>query len=111
MNQKEKTKFRRTVKWKKFRAFLLKERGRVCELCGTIKPQIIQVHHVHPENYTNLENPLHFKLLCSGCHDLIERFTIKKTWGIKALLWAKIFEDFIKPEIIKEKITFENELH
>jgi predicted HNH restriction endonuclease len=79
-NRKERTNFRLTVAWKQFReTFVVRENG-CCELCGTKyygkQKKSLQLHHLDPAHYDDL-NPLKFKLLCSGCHDLVERFAMK----------------------------------
>jgi 5-methylcytosine-specific restriction endonuclease McrA len=78
MNSKEKTSFRRTEEWKQFRITLIKERNNTCELCGSIKPSSqLQVHHINPDDYTNL-NKKYFAVLCKSCHKEIERLSKRK---------------------------------
>jgi len=80
ITSKEKSKFRASKKWKDFRRKLMEERGAVCELCGTKysgkRRRMIQVHHLDPDNYTDLR-PEKFVLLCSLDHTLVERISKK----------------------------------
>lgn len=57
----------RTVHWRAFRAWILKERGRCCERCEERYGEI-DVHHV---TYDNLgrEKPEDVIVLCRECHD------------------------------------------
>ena len=78
MNSKEKAAFRRTVEWKQFRIALITERENTCELCGGTKPSSqLQVHHINPDDYTNL-NKKYFAVLCKSCHKDIERLSKRK---------------------------------
>ena len=78
MTGKEKTKFRSTKLWKCFRQSILDERGAVCECCGRRLPENkLQLHHLKPNEYENL-NPNNFVLLCSYCHDNVERISKMK---------------------------------
>lgn len=97
------TEFRRTKVWKKFREKMLKKVDNTCELCGTIysgkRTRQLQVHHLFPEKYELLEE-VFFKVICSSCHDLIERFIRKKSWGQYSKSWHELLDKFIKREII-----------
>jgi hypothetical protein len=103
------TKFRQSKVWALFRIQKLKEVNNTCELCGTQykgkRTKMLQVHHLDPENYTVLD-PKKFKVPCSSCHDLIERFTVKKSWGVYENLWKKLLEPFMAKTTISElKVT------
>lgn len=80
ITSKDKTKFRSSREWKEFRQSLLEERGCSCELCGTRysgkRKRYLQVHHLDPENYKDL-SPDKFVLLCSSCHEMVERISKK----------------------------------
>jgi len=110
---KEKTKFRSSKEWKDFRRQLIKERGPQCELCGTKysgkRLRMIQVHHLDPDDYTNL-NPDKFVLLCSGCHDLVERISkkilSKNTELLHKSLWMSLLYRFL-PYKTKNKLKEE----
>lgn len=72
MNHAEKTRFRQTVKWKRFRDELIHSRGLRCELLGTkLTAKTAQVHHLRPDIYDTLEPEL-FKVLSPSGHDFIE---------------------------------------
>lgn len=96
------SKFRQTKKWKLFRLRMLKDRNFTCELCGTKRPKGkgFNVHHLCPSQYTLL-TPHLFKVLCPSCHDLVERFAIKKDWGVYADMWHKLLDPFIPERCIK----------
>lgn len=75
-----KTLFRQSKRWKDFRAAMIEMNSGRCELCGmrytASKHHLLQVHHLHPEEYENLD-PAKFSVLCSSCHDLAERFVTR----------------------------------
>lgn len=66
--------FRGSKEWKSFRSCLLEDRGYRCELCGVMKKRGLQIHHLYPNDYSNLE-PNRFKVLCSSCHKETERLS------------------------------------
>ena len=72
-----KTLFRQGQQWKDFRALMIHINHAHCELCGCHytgkRVRQLQVHHLDPDNYYLL-NPASFSVLCSSCHDMIERF-------------------------------------
>lgn len=79
--------FRQSIKWKNFRTFMLKQNNCHCEICachysGKRLTQL-QVHHLDPDNYEIL-NPASFSVLCSSCHDFVERLVTM----IKGEKWA-----------------------
>jgi len=98
MTSKEKIKFRQSKKWKNFRLQFINFKDLTCELCGTVykgkRCKMLQLHHLDPDNYTDLDRNK-FKLICAPCHDLIERMTIKLSWGDRAKEWAELLKDFI----------------
>lgn len=102
MTSKEKNKFRASKQWKEFRNSLLDERGSQCELCGTKysgrRKKTLQVHHLDPDNYTDL-NPDKFVLLCSSDHDLVERVAkkilSKNTELLNQDIWFLLLERFL----------------
>ena len=59
--------FRRSKEWRDFRLEFLKDRNK-CECCGAKRS--LQVHHIFPEEYTNLD-PKRFAALCSICHNAV----------------------------------------
>jgi len=74
MTGQSKTKFRRTITWRAFRSSIIKARGCRCELCGRTKTSRgLDLHHLTPAVYSLLE-PERFRLLCTGCHELVESF-------------------------------------
>lgn len=79
----EKTRFRNTVAWKRFRESMLDASGYQCQCCGMkygkIRRHILNVHHRDPENYQDLR-PDKFRVLCVTCHEFIE-FMIKRILG------------------------------
>ena len=68
---KEKESFRRTKRWIEFSKRLRDESGGICECCGT-KSRTLQVHHMKPDEYDNL-NPDLFVVVCRACHSEISR--------------------------------------
>ena len=72
MTQKEKTKFRSSSTWKKFRKKLIEEREYTCEMCGAIRKAGLNVHHMDEGNYKSL-NKKKFAVLCRSCHREVER--------------------------------------
>lgn len=72
--------FRQSKAWKDFREFMIGSQGNCCELCGMKYPgardKMLQVHHLEPHDYFTL-NMAAFSVLCSSCHDLIERFVTR----------------------------------
>ena len=94
------SKFRTTKVWAEFRQSILDQRPHRCELCGIYKkPKGLQLHHLHPADYTNLSNPDDFALLCSDCHSMIEKMA-KRFKGKKAdtilnpELWRQLYGRF-----------------
>lgn len=72
LNQKEKSKFRKTAAWKKFRAFMKKKAEGRDELTGSKLYPGWQLHHLDmsPENYQDL-NPENFVCLNKKSHEFI----------------------------------------
>lgn len=70
--QKEKTKFRKTVAWKKFKAFMKKKDNNKDQLTGRPLRRGWQLHHLDMslENYKDL-NPDNFVCLNRKSHELI----------------------------------------
>lgn len=77
MTSADKSKFRQSKAWKTFRADLLLDRGAKCELCrckySGSRKKYLQVHHIDCRDYTDLD-PDKFALLCSACHESVEKF-------------------------------------
>lgn len=95
MTSKEKTEFRKTKKWRDFTRRLKTERSPTCECCGC-KSKKLAVHHINPENYTDL-NPENFALLCNLCHksvSFLERIK-KENWSKYNHIWVECFKRFI----------------
>lgn len=95
MNSKEKMKFRATSKWRNFRKYLIQQRGKFCECCGSpcSRPQ---VHHIDEANYTDLK-PSRFALLCNLCHQSVSKLErIKKeNWCKYNAEWVKFYGRFL----------------
>lgn len=70
MTQKEKSKFRSTAKWKKFRVFMKKSSGDVDAI--TRKPLRAgwNLHHMNEKDYTDLK-PEKFLCLNKKTHDML----------------------------------------
>jgi hypothetical protein len=68
-----KDQFRKSEEWRWFCRSLIEKRGGVCERCGGTGSDCsgLQVHHIHPEDYTDLTES-HFAVLCGRCHLQIE---------------------------------------
>ena len=110
LDGKEKTKFRASVKWKKFRFGFIKDCNSTCPHCNTKyygkRKRLLQLHHLDPERYTNLV-PEHFRLLCSSCHSEVERlvtkvqgdsFTPPHNWRE----WMALYRDLL-PYYVRER--------
>jgi len=85
---KDKTAFRRTKRWIDFSKRLREESGGICSCCGT-KSKTLQVHHMKPNEYDNL-NPELFAVLCRACHQEVERLS-----RIKPCNWIKYNPDWV----------------
>lgn len=95
MTSAEKSKFRTTKTWKDFTKKLKSERDSKCECCGC-KSKRLAVHHIFPENYTDL-NPNRFALLCSRCHknvSFLERIK-PENWIKYNKDWVNLYKRFI----------------
>lgn len=70
----EKVKFRRTIAWKEFRLKMIEASNLTCECCGKKMTQTrhLQVHHLKPDEYDNLDSN-NFAVLCHHCHEDVER--------------------------------------
>lgn len=68
---KDKEAFRSTKTWKEFSKRLRDESGGICGCCGT-KSRTLQVHHMKPDEYDNLDPDL-FVVLCRSCHKEVSR--------------------------------------
>lgn len=80
MTSKEKTTFRQTVAWKRFREELLRTRGLKCQLSGVkLTLKTAQVHHIFPDEYDNLD-PARFAVLSPSMHDFVESIA-PIVWG------------------------------
>ena len=104
MTSVEHTKFRSTTRWRQFRARLLEEREFKCACCGIKKKKGLQIHHKRPDKYTDLEIHEDFVVLCSDCHDLVEKFARrfrgkKKNTIINADLWFALLGSFFSIEL------------
>ncbi len=74
--QKSKTKFRRSAKWLKFRAFKKKEQDGKDVITGGPLRAGFQVHHMNQneETYEDLSNPENFLALNRYTHKLLHYF-------------------------------------
>lgn len=70
---------------------------------------MLQIHHLDPNDYTNLD-PNKFVVLCSSDHDLVERISkkilSKNTKLLHKGLWLLLLERFL-PYVAKEKLQEE----
>lgn len=75
-----KTLFRASKAWKDFRHAMIEMNGAKCEMCGIAysanKHHLLQVHHLRPDEYELLDSA-QFSVLCSSCHDSIERWVTR----------------------------------
>jgi 5-methylcytosine-specific restriction endonuclease McrA len=89
LDSKEKTKYRRSKKWKSFRESIIKETKHSCELCGMVKrgkqTRYLQLHHLDPSTYGNEERE-DVVLLCASCHETVERLLKRKQFSIDEFL-------------------------
>lgn len=69
--QKEKTKYRATVKWKNFRLDLIKKAGGKCAICGKEyrgkQKKKLCIHHINESAYGG-EKEGDCVVLCTKCH-------------------------------------------
>jgi 5-methylcytosine-specific restriction endonuclease McrA len=91
---KEKTDYRKTKEWKAFRLSILKERNYKCECCGVSKKSGLQIHHIFPEEYDNLE-PERFAVLCSSCHKEVSRMERLKHYENYDQQWLSFYGRFV----------------
>lgn len=91
---KEKTEFRKTKVWKDFRLLLLKERGFRCECCGIQRLKGLNIHHIFPEDYDNLD-PTKYAVLCSSCHEEVSRLERIKHYENYNEEWLSLFGRFV----------------
>lgn len=104
MNRREKEKYRQSREWKCFRNEM-KERQKVCQLCGSPLHSRWNLHHTHDcktiEEYKS-HNPNDFLCLCGECHKFGHWIARKKSsskWitKMKQILKAINFgDDWIK---------------
>lgn len=90
MNQKAKTKYRASPKWKETRQIILKQYDYTCYICKIEKrasqSRFLQVHHIVPSSYGN-EDIEELVLLCSSCHKhLLERILRRKDFDMEGFL-------------------------
>ena len=90
-----KTRIRNSVRWKRFRKYMIEKVNYTCELCGTRyygeRKKILHVHHLNDSIYTYDDfNENNFRVLCSACHDMVEKIIIKNnknTLPNKVAIW------------------------
>ncbi|MBQ0003583.1 MAG: hypothetical protein KBT21_08590 [Treponema sp.] len=72
MSQKEKTKFRQSVKWKKFRIYM-KSKYRVDYITHKPLRSGWNLHHMdlNEENYTDISDESHFMALNKMMHEIV----------------------------------------
>lgn len=115
-DSKMKTRFRTTKKWKVFRNKIIEKFDSKCQLCNTKyygkRKKMLNIHHIYgDEEYDNLDEK-RVCVLCSSCHDLVEKILIKiknhsmdmkleKSW-IQIFLKHKIFTKELLNKIKKE---------
>lgn len=79
--QKEKSKFRRSAKWLKFRAYLKKAR-KVDAITNKPLYKGWTLHHcdLNQSNYTNISNENNFECLNKQSHDVVHFFARHDDW-------------------------------
>lgn len=70
MNQKEKTKFRASAKWNKFRAFMKKISGGIDAVTGKLLRKGWNLHHLDESHYDDLK-PEKFRCLNRESHKVV----------------------------------------
>ena len=90
MNQRDKTRYRASPKWKETRRLILIEYDYTCYICQISKrasqSRYLQVHHTVPASYGD-EHLSELVLLCSSCHKhVLERLLKRKEFDIKGFL-------------------------
>ena len=72
MSQKDKTKFRQSIKWKKFKTYIKKTRKLDCITLYPLRKGW-NLHHLNlnEEHYTDLSNETHFEPLNRKTHETI----------------------------------------
>jgi 5-methylcytosine-specific restriction endonuclease McrA len=81
MDAKSKRRYRQRKKWIEFRLARLEEADYRCYLCGGKKKKGLQIHHIDPDTYGH-ERPEDVAVLCSSCHQELERLLHKKKLDI-----------------------------
>ena len=115
MKTSDKTKFRQSKAWKQFRLAVIVSVQGCCELCGTQykgkRLKMLQVHHLNPDDYFNITTGK-FAVLCSSCHDLVERMAIKKSWGegYYEKCWYNLLWDFMPVQWKEEHRDIANKI-
>ena len=73
MKQSEKTKFRSSAKWKKFRLFMKQKQDGKCFITHKPLYKGANLHHadLNPGHYDDLSNPDNFFFLNKSLHDVV----------------------------------------
>lgn len=96
MTQKEKTKFRASAKWKKFRAYMKKLSGGVDTVTGKPLYKGCHLHHLDEKNYSDLK-PEKFVCLNSTTHKVVhwlERYSNYEEVAANLVAIVKKMKDF-----------------
>ena len=109
--REERSKYRLTVEWKRFREGIIETKKGCCEMCGQRyygkQKKALQLHHLNPAKYNNLD-PKDFKLLCGACHDIVEKFALKLKGSKKDMMankekWIDLLRDYLPYDVILDK--------
>lgn len=71
--QKKKTKFRKSIKWRKFLHYKNVQQNGLCYITHKKLQKYAALHHadMNPEHYEDLSNPDSFFYLCKSMHDVV----------------------------------------
>jgi hypothetical protein len=98
MTSQEKTKYRRSKKWKDFRKHLLENSEYTCQICGSVKKgkqsKRLHIHHTNEDAYGE-EDDKDVVVICAADHELIERLLRRKHLDIDEFCanLKKVYED------------------
>lgn len=66
--------FYHSAAWRKCRAYIIAQRGGLCEICGRKGTEVHHIEELDEDNVGNPSvslNPKNLQLLCKACHDAI----------------------------------------
>jgi len=98
MTGKEKTKYRQSQQWKKYRIEKLKSENYTCQLCGIRRKKGLNIHHLNDNTYGR-EALSDTVVLCPACHKLVERLLSRTRNPVD----IELFSENLKTIYLKSK--------